>query len=117
MRHVVNPRQTGLFDPFRDILSPVAYRRIERGRQGVFRHVSLELMPVKALAGEFSPNMGTPTKELYSMAGLLFIKEFKDWTATRAAKAYIASQRGEGFPFSGTGAEGRSREQQSSNAP
>ena len=89
MRHMVNPRQTGLFDPFRDILSPVAYRRIERGWQGVFRHVILELMPVDALAGEFSPTMGTPTKELYSMAGLLLIKEFMDWTTSRAAEAYM----------------------------
>lgn len=89
MLHMVNPRQTGLFDPFREILSPVAYRRIERGWQGVFRHVILELMPVKALGGEFSPTMGTPTKELYSMAGLLFIKEFMDWTTTRAAEAYM----------------------------
>ena len=89
MRYIVNPRQTGLFDSFRDILSSVAYRRIQRGWQGVFRHVILELMPVEALAGEFSPNMGTPTKELYSMAGLLFIKEFKDWTTTHAAEAYM----------------------------
>jgi hypothetical protein len=89
MRHMINPRQTGLFDPFRDILSPVAYRRIERGWQGVFRHVILELMPVETLAGEFSPTMGTPTKELYSMAGLLLIKEFMDWTTTRATEAYM----------------------------
>ncbi len=91
MRHIVNPRQTGLFDPFRDILSPVAYRRIQRGWQGVFRHVILELMPVDALAGEFSPDMGAPTKELYSMAGLLLIKEFKDWTTSDAAEAYLFS--------------------------
>jgi len=28
-------------------------------------------------------------KELYSMAGLLLIKEFKDWTTTEAAEAYM----------------------------
>ena len=89
MRPVVSPRPTRLFDPFRGILSDVAYRRIERGWQGVFRHVILELMPVDALAGEFSPTMGTPTKELYSMAGLLLVKEFMDWTTTRAADAYM----------------------------
>jgi len=89
MRHTVNPRQTHLFDPFLDIFSPAAIRRIEGGWQGVFRHVILELMPVDALAGEFSDKMGTPTKELYSMAGLLLIKEFQDWSATRAADAYL----------------------------
>ena len=89
MQHMIDPRQSCLFDAFRAILSPVAYRRIQRGWQGVFRHVILELMPVDVLAGEFSPTMGTPTKELYSMAGLLLIKEFKDWTTTEAAEAYM----------------------------
>lgn len=91
MRHAINPRQTSLFDPFKDILSDVGYRRIQRGWQGVFRHVILELMPVDALAGEFSDTMGTPTKELYSMAGLLLIKEFKNWTTSEAAEAYLFS--------------------------
>ncbi len=89
MRHTVNPQQTNLFDPFKNILSDVAYQRIQRGWQGVFRHVILELMPVDALAGEFNPTMGAPTKELYSMAGLLLIKEFKNWTTSDAAEAYI----------------------------
>lgn len=89
MRHTVDPRQTRLFDPFSDIFSPAATRRIKVGWQGVFRHVILELMPVDVLGGEFSDKMGTPTKELYSMAGLLLIKEFQDWTTTRAAEAYM----------------------------
>jgi hypothetical protein len=33
--------------------------------------------------------MGRPTKELYSMAGLLFIMEFRDWTHEEAADAYM----------------------------
>jgi hypothetical protein len=89
MRHIVDPRQTRLFDPFLSILSPVAYRRIQRGWQGVFRHVILETMPVDTLAGKFDPTMGTPTKELYSMAGLLLIKEFKNWTTAEAVEAYL----------------------------
>jgi len=89
MRHIVNPRQTRLFDPFRAILSPLAYRRITEGWQGVFRHVILQEMPVDALAGEFHPAMGQPTKELYSMSGLLLIKEFMDWTTRQAVDAYV----------------------------
>jgi len=89
MRHIVDPRQTRLFDPFRSILSDVAYRRIQRGWQGVFRHVILEVMPVETVAGEFHPTMGTPTKELYSMSGLLLIQEFMDWTTPRAVEAYL----------------------------
>jgi len=89
MRKVKNPRQKPLFDPFKSILSPVALRRIQQGWQGVFRHVILQLMPVETIGQEFSPDTGTPTKELYSMAGLLLIKEFMDWTTTRAAEAYM----------------------------
>jgi IS5 family transposase len=89
MQHMVDPRQTNLFDPFESVFSPVAYRRIRDGWQAVFRHAILELMPADVLAGEFSPDMGTPTKELYSMAGLLVIKEFKNWDRTGAAEAYM----------------------------
>ena len=70
MHHSVDPRQPLLFDPYAAVFSPLAYRHIQEGWQGVFRHVLLELMPVQALAGHFSRDLGRPTKELYSMAGL-----------------------------------------------
>jgi hypothetical protein len=89
MRRIKDPRQKQLVDPFASILSPLAYRRIREGWQGVVRHVILELLPVDAVAGHFSPDLGAPTKELYSMAGLLLIKEFKDWTTDEAADAYM----------------------------
>lgn len=89
MRHMNDPRQNDLFDEYERILSPVAYRRIRDGWPGVFRHAILDQMPVDVLAGEFSPDMGAPTKELYSMAGLLLIKEFKDWTTEQAVEAYM----------------------------
>jgi len=97
MRNVNDPRHNGLFDPFASVLSPRAYRRILKGWQGTFRHVILKLMPVDVIAARpprrinFSPDMGAPTKELYSMAGLVLIKEFKDWTTTEAAEAYMFS--------------------------
>lgn len=89
MVNLDDPRQIHLFDEFRAILSPLAYKRLLHGWQGVFRHVILELMPVDAVAGEFHPTMGRPTKELYSMAGLLLIKEFNDWTTAEAADEYM----------------------------
>ena len=55
---------------------------------GVFRHIILELMPVDTLAGHFVPKMGRPTKELYSMAGLILLMEFMDWTKDEALDAY-----------------------------
>ena len=89
MRYLEDPRQNELFDVFADILSPVAYRRLTSGWQHVFRQAILKLMPAGKLAEHFDPEMGRPTKELYSMAGLLFIMEFRNWTHEEAADAYM----------------------------
>ena len=67
----------------------MARRRILNGWQGVFRTVVLELLPVRELARQFSEGMGCPTKELYSMAGLVFLVDFFDWNAVEAADAYM----------------------------
>jgi len=89
MRHKKDPQQKTLFDPYERVFSEVAYRRIRKGWQEVFRRVILKLMPVDLIEKEFHPTLGCPTKELYSMAGLLLIKEFKDWTVEEAMDAYM----------------------------
>jgi hypothetical protein len=89
MIHIVDPRQNRLFDPFEGVIPPAGQRIISSGWQGVFRHVLLKLMPVGELAQHFSRELGAPTKELYSMAGLVFATDFFDWTAQEAAEAYI----------------------------
>jgi hypothetical protein len=73
MIHMVDPRQNRLFDPFQGVIPPAGQRIIAEGWQGVFRHALLEVMPVGELAQHFSPELGAPTKELYSMAGLVFL--------------------------------------------
>jgi len=88
MHKIVNPQQTRLFDPFDSVLTEKTRKRLLDGWSGVFRHVILELMPVDTIAGHFNPKMGRPTKELYSMAGLLLIMEFMNWTKEEALDAY-----------------------------
>jgi hypothetical protein len=88
MRTLRDPRQTRLFDPFDPVLTERTRRALLEDWQGVFRHVLLELMPVEALGGSFDPSIGRPTKELYSMAGLLVIKAFMNWTEEEAVTAY-----------------------------
>jgi len=88
MHKIVNPQQTRLFDPFDRVLTKKTRKRLLNGWPGVFRHVILELMPVDALSEHFDPAMGRPTKELYSIAGLLLIQEFMDWTKDEALDAY-----------------------------
>ncbi len=89
MIHIVDPRQTRLFDPFDGVIPPAGHRIIAEGWQGVFRHVVLDVLPVGELARHFSHDLGAPTKELYSMAGLVFLADFFDWAAAEAAEAYI----------------------------
>ena len=88
MHNIVNPQQTRLFDPFDSVLTEKTRKRLLDGWHGVFRHIILELMPVDAVSGHFDSAMGRPTKELYSIAGLLLIKEFKNWTNDETLESY-----------------------------
>ena len=89
MKHKIDPRQNGLFDPERQNFSPVGYDRLDQGWQGVFRRSLLAVMPAEELAKEFSGDRGRRTKELYSMAGLIVIAEMRGWTSQEAADAYM----------------------------
>ena len=89
MRHTVDPRQGRLFDPFDDIIPPLGFKRITTGWQGIFRHVLLKLMPAGQLGEHFHEFLGRPTKELYAMAGLLFLQELHGWTNAQAVEAYL----------------------------
>ena len=89
MIHSVDPRQNRLFDPFQGIIPPAGRTLIGNGWQGVFRHVILEVLPVAPLAQHFSDSLGAPTKELYAMAGLVFLADFFGWNAQEAIEAYI----------------------------
>jgi hypothetical protein len=89
MIHAVDPRQTRLSDPFVGIIPPAGRKIIGNSWQGLFRHVLLQVMPVDQLRSHFSDSLGAPTKELYSMAGLVFLADFFDWTPQQAIEAYI----------------------------
>ena len=53
MIHSVDPRQNRLFDPFDGVIPLVGRRIIADGWQGVFRHVLLDVMPVRELGSSF----------------------------------------------------------------
>ena len=88
MQRIVNPRQTRLFDPYQPVLTAANRQWLEENWPGVFRHVLLELMPVETLRQHFHPDRGRPTRELYSMAGLILLKECMNWTRAQAVEAY-----------------------------
>ena len=93
MIHMVDPRQNRLFDPFQGVIPPAGQRIIAEGWQGVFRHALLEVMPVGELAENFSRELGAPTKELYSMAGLVFLADFFGWTAQEGRRGLHLPER------------------------
>ncbi len=93
MRYSVDPRQIRLIDPDVGAYSHVGLERLTRDWPGIFRSVILELMPVDLIEDRFHASMGRPTKELYSMCGLVFLMEFQDWTSAAAADAYMFDQR------------------------
>ena len=89
MRHSVDPQQNLLFDPAQGMFSPMALRYMNEDWPGLFRSQLLHVMPVKELAEQFDPIMGAPTKELYSMAGFIFLKEYFDLTIEEAVYHYV----------------------------
>lgn len=93
MRHSINPRQRELFDYTESQLSDVALKRLKSSYHAVFRHVILELMPVTQIGASYHPDQGRPTKELYSMAGLILLLEFHNWTEAEAVDAYLFDTR------------------------
>lgn len=88
MRNLKEPQHCELFDPWALVFSERQYTKLREGWQGLFHDVILELMPAEELAEAFDPAIGRPTKELYSMAGIVFLKEFHDWTEEQAVDAY-----------------------------
>ena len=71
-------------------LSVGALRHLQQGWQGLFQRTILGLLerPAEALGAHFDEALGRPTKELYALAGLLLIAEFKNYTIDQAAEAW-----------------------------
>ena len=89
MRYAVNPRQKALFDPAETMFSPMAIKYMRQDWPGLFRTQILHFMPVGKIAENFHPILGCPTKELYSMAGAIFLKEFFNLTIEEAVRHYV----------------------------
>jgi len=93
MRHTVDPRQMTLFDVSSSFFSETALKKLKGDWPGLFRTQLLHLMPVDEIGKHFHPNIGTHTKELYSMAGLIFLKEAFNLTVEDAVNRYIFDGR------------------------
>lgn len=93
MRHAVNPQQMMFFDVSSSLFSKTALKKLQNDWPGLFREKILHLMPVEQIGKHFHPHLGCQTKELYSMAGLIFLKESFDLTVAEAVDKYIFDGR------------------------
>jgi hypothetical protein len=89
MRYAVNPRQMTLFDPAENMFSPMTLKVLRGDWPGLFRSQMLQWMPARELGEHFHPRLGCPTKELYGMAGAVFLKEFFDLTIEATVLRYL----------------------------
>lgn len=89
MRYAQDPRQKVLFDPAESMFSPMTLKYLRGDWPGLFRSQILELMPAAALGKRFHQTLGCPTKELYGMAGVIFLKEFFNLTIEQAVARYL----------------------------
>ena len=89
MHYAVDPQQKMLFDPAEGMFSPMAIKWMNTDWPGLFRERILHLMPVTKIAKHFHPTLGCPTKELYAMAGAIFLKEFFNLTINEAVRHFL----------------------------
>jgi hypothetical protein len=71
------------------MFSPMAIKMMRNDWQHVFRTALLELMPAGELGEHFHPFLGCLTKELYGMAGAIFLKEYFHLTIGQAVERCV----------------------------
>jgi len=76
---IKNHNQKELFDPW-EFLSPKRRQRLERSWPGLFRNEILKELPVEKFVPFFRSEFGRPTKELYTVLGVLVLQETHDLT-------------------------------------
>lgn len=69
--------------------SPMAIKLMRNDWQHVFRTALLKLMPAGELGEHFHPFLGCRTKELYGMAGAIFLKEYFHQTIEQAVQRCV----------------------------
>ena len=74
-----DPRQGHLIDPW-DHLGPKRRKLLENSWAGLFRQEILAELPVDQIAPWFRADLGRPSKELYTILGVLVLQQMHDLT-------------------------------------
>lgn len=89
MIYLQNPRQNLFFDRIEEILHPNAKARLDADWPGVFRRCILQMLPVAEVGAVFSEDLGRPTKEHYSICGLILLKDYFGWSNEETVDKYL----------------------------
>lgn len=87
MIHIKDHKTPDMFDPF-PYLGPKRKQRIEESWAKIFREHILTTLPVEKVFSKYDPVFGAPTKELYSMLGLMVIQQMHDMTDEEAVDQF-----------------------------
>ncbi len=87
MFHVKNHKQLNIFDPW-GYLGPKRRKEIDASWAGIFRHNILPGLPVESLQKHYHTWNGRPTKELFSMIGLMILQQMHDLTDEQAVEQF-----------------------------
>lgn len=87
MIYIKDHKTHDMFDPF-PYLGPKRKQRIEDSWAKVFREHILTTLPVEKVFSKYDPVFGAPTKELYSMLGLMVIQQMHDMTDEEAVDQF-----------------------------
>ena len=87
MFHVKNHKQAYIFDPWGH-LGPKRRKLLDKSWSGLFQQQILPALPVEALRKHYHDWNGRPTKELYSMIGLMILQQMHDLTDEQAVEQF-----------------------------
>ena len=76
-------RQQALFDPW-DNMSPKRRQKLDHSWPGLFKEHILPELPVSVLSPFFNAGFGRPTKDLYTVVGVLILQQTHDLTDEEA---------------------------------
>lgn len=87
MFHVKNHKQLNMFDPW-SYLGPKRVRELNTSWAGLFRNTILPVLPVDALREFYHHSAGRPTKEIYSMLGMMILQQMFDLTDEQTVEQF-----------------------------
>ena len=92
MFHVKDHKQLSIIDPWGH-LGPKRRKKLDRSWSGLFRREILADLPVQALRECYHDCDGRPTKELFSMLGLMILQQMHDLTDEQAIEQFCFSEQ------------------------